>query len=172
MTSKLLRLLPLLVLFLLALAAQPAAATEGSGTACCNLIDACESKTDEGLLAATQLGTSLGMCYWHDDGPACPDCACPYYLKLANLPSPSGFDGGTGCLQSREELIAALRQACADGRCCCPQRQPEGECPSSGRVWARDPRTGSCCEYANPCLAPAGWPIFPDRSACVGPTDL
>ncbi|HRC85613.1 MAG TPA: hypothetical protein PK413_08395 [Thermoanaerobaculia bacterium] len=153
--------------FAAALQAQPTPPATGSGTDCCELVGTCANLKDDQLLDRTRYGHSLGMCYWHDR-TTCPNCACPYYLKIASRPFPSGFDGGTGCLESLEEVVANLRQLCADGRCCCPRKELTGECPSQDRVWARDPLTGSCCQYANPCLAPDGWPLFPSEGDCRG----
>ena len=53
-----------------------------------------------------------GRCYYHDRA-TCPTCACAYYVKV----DAQGFDGGTGCLQSREATVANLLEACGLGRC-------------------------------------------------------
>ncbi len=53
-----------------------------------------------------------GTCYYHDRA-TCPDCACELYLKVKG----QGFDGGTGCLPDRAQLLAQLRGACAEQRC-------------------------------------------------------
>ncbi len=53
-----------------------------------------------------------GRCYYHDRA-TCPTCACAYYVKVDG----QGFDGGTGCLQSREATVANLLEACGLGRC-------------------------------------------------------
>ena len=53
-----------------------------------------------------------GRCYYHDRA-TCPTCACAYYVKVDGL----GFDGGTGCLDSREATVATLLEACGLGRC-------------------------------------------------------
>jgi hypothetical protein len=143
----------------------PPPPTEGSGSACCRQMEGCQSMTDAQLLAATKWPTSTGMCFWHDR-EGCPTCACPYYVKLAHAPYPHGAYGGTGCVNTLAEVVTAMRQLCADGACCCPQRAPEGICPSQQRVWARDPITRTCCEYANPCLAPNGWPTFTTPDEC------
>jgi hypothetical protein len=57
---------------------------------------------------------------------------------------------------------------------------PPLECPapvSPGRdscvqvvVFARSPDTGMCCEYGDPCVAPAGWPAFSTLAECQGAT--
>ncbi len=71
---------------------------------------------NEALLAAayrvTDAPAQTGSCYYHDR-KSCPDCACPYYLKVGKV----GFDGGTGCLQDLETLTRELRVACAAQRC-------------------------------------------------------
>lgn len=78
----------------------------------------CELRTDEELWADTKYPQKLGTCYWHDN-IQCPSCACPYYLKDLSVPDPSGFDGGTGCLGSKEEVLENLRALCASGGCDC-----------------------------------------------------
>jgi len=71
---------------------------------------------NQALLAAayrvTDAPAHTGTCYYHDR-KSCPDCACPYYLKVGEI----GFDGGTGCLQDLEALTRELRLACAAQRC-------------------------------------------------------
>ena len=37
-------------------------------------------------------------------------------------------------------------------------------------VWARHPKTQECCEYGDPCLAPAGWQTFFTEDECKGPS--
>ena len=71
---------------------------------------------DEALLAAayrkSEQPARTGACYYHDRR-TCPDCACGYYLKVGRI----GFDGGTGCLRSLEDLTRELRLACVGQRC-------------------------------------------------------
>lgn len=71
---------------------------------------------DEALLAAayrkSEEPARTGACYYHDR-TTCPDCACEYYLKVGKI----GFDGGTGCLRSLEDVARELRSACAGQRC-------------------------------------------------------
>jgi hypothetical protein len=35
-------------------------------------------------------------------------------------------------------------------------------------VYARDPATGICCFYSDPCRAPQGWPRFNSEAECNG----
>ena len=71
---------------------------------------------DRTLLAAahrtSEAPARTGACYYHDR-TTCPDCACEYYLKVGKL----GFDGGTGCLRSLDDVARELRRACAHQRC-------------------------------------------------------
>ena len=71
---------------------------------------------DRALLAAahrkSEQPARTGACYYHDR-KTCPDCACEYYLKVGKL----GFDGGTGCLGSLDDVTRELRRACAEQRC-------------------------------------------------------
>lgn len=52
---------------------------------------------------------------------------------------------------------AQLGTAASDG--CPPPRKFSGVCIQV-IVWAKDPVTGICCQYPNPCSAPEGWEIF------------
>jgi hypothetical protein len=71
---------------------------------------------DRALLAAahrkSEKPARTGACYYHDR-KTCPDCACEYYLKVGKI----GFDGGTGCLGSLDDVTRELRRACAEQRC-------------------------------------------------------
>jgi hypothetical protein len=154
------------------LIAWSSALAVGSEAACCALSSGCAGMSDQEILSrAFNNGsnhTSFGSCYFHDR-TNCPDCACPFYVKVSYYGGQKGYDGGTGCLNDEKQVAAALRQLCEDGVCCCPRAAvPTGTCPSSQRVWAKDPLTGSCCEYANLCSAPSGWTLYSSQSACSG----
>lgn len=47
----------------------------------------------------------------------------------------------------------------------CPQRVYKGGC---ARVIAfgKNPGTGRCCEFLNPCSVPPGWDVFLSREEC------
>ncbi len=34
-------------------------------------------------------------------------------------------------------------------------------------VWAKNPDTGECQEFANPCSVPQGWTIYFDPTTCA-----
>lgn len=34
-------------------------------------------------------------------------------------------------------------------------------------VWAKNPDTGECQEFANPCSVPSGWEVFFDPTTCA-----
>lgn len=53
-----------------------------------------------------------GACYYHDR-VGCPNCACDYYVKVHK----QGFDGGTGCLGTPEDVLRVLYGECAAQRC-------------------------------------------------------
>ncbi|EYF02434.1 hypothetical protein [Chondromyces apiculatus] len=91
-----------------------------TGTQCCPVTAACAALTDANLLAMSNIGKQqLGTCYWHDNSN-CPTCACPFYLKNAKYPWPSGYNGvGTGCLSSQAQVLQNLRSLCAAGECGC-----------------------------------------------------
>jgi hypothetical protein len=161
-----------LFLFLMLMAGKGAMA--GAGTECCNLIGACSELTDQQILDAALMppgggATALGMCYYHE---RCTGCAQDFYVKLSNLPAPSGYDGGTGGLpfgSTPADVVKVLRNLCEAGACCCPQKTASSSCPTLGTaVWAKDPITKSCCQYSNACLAPSGWPKFATKDECYG----
>ncbi|AKT42364.1 hypothetical protein [Chondromyces crocatus] len=89
-----------------------------SASHCCPVTESCAGLTDAELLARSSNPQRFGTCYWHDQS-ACPGCACPFYLKNTQLPPPSGFDGGTGCLPSQQAVLKELRRLCASGQCGC-----------------------------------------------------
>jgi hypothetical protein len=170
------------VILILTIAASGLAQSSGGGggggstlnppvnSPCDSLVRSCADMTDDELFAAAFLNTSrnphslLGTCYFHDDS-ACPTCACPFYVKLSYLPSPSGYDGGTGCLQTREEVLAVLRHLCSTGQCGCPQQSYSGNCIQVFR-YGKDPATGTCCQYPTPCNVPTGWAQFNSLQEC------
>jgi|GEM_PF-3018122 len=50
----------------------------------------------------------------------------------------------------------------------CPApRQYQGPC-GQVVVWAKDPETGICCPYSNPCTAPSGWMTYFSEAECMG----
>lgn len=71
---------------------------------------------DELLLVAafrkSETPARTGACYYHDRS-TCPDCSCDFYLKVGK----EGFDGGTGCLGTRDDVLHELRAACGKQRC-------------------------------------------------------
>lgn len=80
---------------------------------CCqDWTDGCDGALLRAAYMTTDASPTTGRCYYHDRS-ACPTCACPYYVKVDGV----GFDGGTGCLDSREATIATLLAACGAGRC-------------------------------------------------------
>jgi hypothetical protein len=48
---------------------------------------------------------------------------------------------------------------------CPPPRHQGGVCIQVV-VWTKNPGTGQCCEYGNPCVAPEGWETFYSPEAC------
>jgi hypothetical protein len=64
------------------------------------------------------------------------------------------------CMVSAAFALAAAAHVGTASSTGCPPPQPyEGVCIQVV-VWAKDPATGICCQYGNPCSAPAGWEIF------------
>jgi hypothetical protein len=137
---------------------------------CDDRVRSCAEMTDDELWAAAFLDPNrkphslLGTCYFHD-ASSCPTCACPFYVKVSYFPSPSGFDGGTGCLFTRQEVLTALRKLCSEGQCGCPKKNFTGNCIQP-LAFGKDPVTGTCCQYSQPCDVPDGWPWFYTMDEC------
>lgn len=180
----------LILLFMLLLSAVGAGAQEGTGGevlpagyTCETLKKDCESIPEEEaevIFDAADLGAMggrpiVGTCYVHTKS-TCPNCACWSYVKLSYMGGQNGWDGGTGCIQpmgsteedkrqSRKNAALLLRQLCISGACCCPQVETK-TCPNPTPVKARDPITGSCCNFPNSCSAPENWDIVPQGQPC------
>lgn len=94
----------------------------GHKAACC--LEAWDSTCDDLLVEVAMLrddesktSSRLGRCYVHDQS-ACPQCACPYYIKVVQASGESvGYDYGTGCVQDRASLISELKAFCMTARC-------------------------------------------------------
>jgi hypothetical protein len=141
-----------------------------SNPPCDTLVRRCAEMTDDELWAAAFLDPNrnphslLGTCYFHDDSN-CPTCACPFYVKISYLPPPSGYDNGTGCLQTREEVLAVLRRLCVEGQCGCPHKTYSQACIQVV-AYAKDPLTGTCCQFGTPCNILEGWIQYPSMEEC------
>lgn len=99
---------------------------------CASMPSCCEDSWNEAcdaeLLRLTRtpgvgVTTHVGRCYWHDR-EICPGCACPMYLKRYEQFSRNGveaisvgYDGGSGCLKSRQRLLEELAWMCTEGFC-------------------------------------------------------
>ena len=49
----------------------------------------------------------------------------------------------------------------------CPKPRPYSGGCIQVITYAKNPTTGTCCEYPNPCSAPAGWATYTSYDACV-----
>ena len=159
-----------LLVLLALLVAVPASAQNDPppNEPCGDLTRQCAEMTDDELYAAavlTSTGASLGTCYVYDAG-SCTSCACPYYVKLSWEDGSKGYDGGTGCLHSQQDVIAVLRSLCATGQCGCPTNSNPSPTCLQVVTWGKDPLTGTCCQYPNPCLVPDGWATFYTQQDC------
>ncbi len=68
------------------------------------------------------------------------------------------------CLEDGTFVCTAVSDCESD--CPAPQMPPDDtSCPAVTGV-ARNPMTGSCCEYATACTAPAGWEMFNTLDEC------
>ena len=64
-----------------------------------------------------------------------------------------------GCAAGASQTSGSQAAQCPDGR------NSERPCPAI-TVWAKDPDTGACCRYKNPCAPPVAWKTFPTKEAC------
>jgi hypothetical protein len=48
----------------------------------------------------------------------------------------------------------------------CPTQNYQGGCIQV-ITYARNPQTGTCCEYPNPCVVPSGWTQYSDPACTV-----
>jgi hypothetical protein len=116
-------------------------------------------------------GTAVGR-----TGPNCEFAPCPggtdpdgtctvdgkTYKQGEQFPAP---DGCNTCSCGAGGLAACTEKACAGG--CLPPQQPDPGtvCPAV-IVYAKNPTDGECCEYSDPCHAPAGWKQFYSETDC------
>jgi hypothetical protein len=142
-----------------------------------------------------QQGEGCGACTCSDGQWMCPDVECPNLCAEGEVVvSADGCntctcaDGAFACTR-----MACVEPTCTDGesytescKVCecsggqwtclgtpcaqpiCPEpdvRDPWLACPAVV-VYARDPETGTCCEYGDPCRAPEGWEQFNTFDAC------
>lgn len=73
---------------------------------------ACDTELLAAAYMSPQTQPTTGACYYHDRA-GCPECACDYYVKVKK----QGFDGGTGCLGTPEDVLTNLYAECAAQRC-------------------------------------------------------
>ena len=118
------------------LIAWSGARAAGSEAACCALSGGCAGMSDADILMKAlnnspgSTTSNFGSCYFHDR-TNCPECACPFYVKVSYYGGAKGFDGGTGCLNDLHQVATVLRQLCEDGVCCCPRpRSPPAPPPA------------------------------------------
>ncbi|MFU8807383.1 MAG: hypothetical protein ACNA8W_26475 [Bradymonadaceae bacterium] len=64
-----------------------------------------------------------------------------------------------------DELAAETEYVDDADPACPPPEEPEGMCIQV-IAWAKDPRTGICCQYPTPCHAPESWTTFTSEEEC------
>lgn len=65
-------------------------------------------------------------------------------------------------------LVAAANVGTATSAPECPRPQRyDGVCIQV-IVWAKNPDTGTCCQYSTPCAAPTGWQTYTSQAECEG----
>ena len=87
-------------------------------------------------------------CCWSPD--RCWKCIGDSYCNACECHAPDAEPSTTHCSSSL-----------------CPPPRPHKVPCILPTTWAKDPVTGLCCNYTDPCSAPTGWPVFTSYDLCV-----
>jgi hypothetical protein len=122
------------------------------------------SSSCHGRAAPPEDGCNTCVCT--EDGTwACTDAYCP---------EPECVEGESRTVSRYEVCTCSGRPWMCQGTPChqpmCPEPQAlDGEQGCAAVVvYARDPETGTCCEYGDPCSAPGSWEHFYSQAECEG----
>lgn len=78
---------------------------------------------------------------------------------------------GNGVCGTGENKVNCPQDCSTNVSACPAPASSRHDCWQSGTpavvVYAKDPKTGVCCEYKNSCLAPSGWRLFYNRAQCL-----
>src|SRR6266540_5101925 len=90
-------------------------------------------------------------------GWACTEIGCP-----------------TECMPGETKQVDCNSCGCTNGRWACtligcptcPAPKPTSGACDAVIVWAKDPASGTCCQYGTPCTSPADWKTFYSEDEC------
>ncbi|MBA2662690.1 MAG: hypothetical protein H0U74_10375 [Bradymonadaceae bacterium] len=85
--------------------------------------------------------------------------ACTTTPKATEAEQPPAKASGEGDQAPVETPFGTNDPACA------PAADFDGVCVQV-IAWARDPETGTCCMYPNPCVTPFNWKTFSSEEDC------
>lgn len=123
--------------------------------------------TDDGLWACTLIGCN------ECPGPTTsnrPADLCAQVVTWAKDPNSGACcQYGTPCSAPAGWKQFGTEDACEKAATCpAPTTSfAPGGC-SAVVIWAKDPASGSCCQYPDPCSAPEGWEQFYSSEECAG----
>lgn len=156
-------------------AGQKKLADDGCNTCVCG---------EDGTWACTEMACEktcvdeAGKVYYEGqsflDSDGCNTCGCMDGMiactAMACLCKPGDVipagDGCNTCSCGEDGQMMCLRMACAT--CPEPAPLPKDTACTEQIVWAKDPSSGTCCQYGTPCNAPADWQTFPSEEECMG----
>ncbi len=125
----------------------------------------CPPKCTEGEVRDAGDGCNTCTCVeegnWSCTMKSCSGCG---FLDQA-APDPCN---DCSCLEDGTVVCMPIAAPGCNDDCPPPQmRDGDASCPAVSGV-ARNPTTGTCCEYGTACLAPDGWQMFDTLDQCQG----
>ena len=74
----------------------------------------------------------------------------------------------TDCLRLPSYSCSCNDNKCVQSAACPdPRTSAAGESCATVAVYAKNPSSGQCCEYGNPCAAPEGWTTYYSKGECA-----
>lgn len=101
-------------------------------------------------------------CTCTDGAWACTEMACGECVDGETQPAGDGCNT-CSCLDGTWACTLMACSMCPD-----PGVEDPGTACTDNIVFAKDPDTGTCCEYSTPCVAPDGWEQFGSLETCQG----
>jgi len=100
--------------------------------------------------------------------PAAPGTACLAVVTWAKDPvTGSCCQYGDPCSTPEAWMTYNTSDECSAAAACPPPATPDPgvSCPAIV-AYAKDPSSGVCCTYGDPCRAPKGWKVYHDAASC------
>jgi len=113
---------------------------------------------------------SCNTCSCTPDGIICTAMGCPVQCEYDGASYAPGdvFDAGDGCntCSCTENGVTVCTEMACPEQCPAPAIAETDEACLGVTVYAKNPSTGDCCFYANPCESPEGWALFATLEEC------